>query len=66
MALGENRVTPINSVQRVDGFVVAQGYEDGRAFNWMITESTGMTTVTISREGLSATAFGVCTPKPIE
>ncbi len=62
----ENRVTPINSVQRVDGFVVLQGYENGRAFNWMVTESTGMVTVTISLEGLSATAFGVCTPKPIE
>ena len=61
----ENRVTPINSVQRVDGYVVLQGYENERAFNWMITESNGMATVTISREGLSATAFGVCTPKPV-
>lgn len=62
----ENRITPIHSVQRVDGFLVLQGYEDGRAFNWMITESSGMATVTISREGLSATAFGVCTPKPVK
>ena len=35
----ENRVTPINSVQRVDGFVVLQGYENGRAFNWMVSKS---------------------------
>jgi len=65
-ASGQKRVTSIQSVQRTEGFLVLQGYENQRAFNWMITEDTGMATVTISLDGMSITAFGVCTPKALK
>jgi len=60
----ENRVTPIGKVTREGGQIVVQGYEAGRAFSWVVSESTGRATVSIARDGLGVTVFGTCTPLP--
>jgi hypothetical protein len=61
-ASGENRATTVESVKREGGLVILQGFENGRAFSFMIVETTGQLTVAVAREGLAVTAFGACTP----
>lgn len=63
-ASGENRSTPIKSVERQNGLIILQGSEKGRAFSWVITEATGMATVAVARNGVAVAVFGACTPTP--
>lgn len=63
-ASGENRATTVESVKRDSGLIILQGFENGRAFSFMISEQTGLLTVAVAREGLAVTAFGACTPLP--
>ncbi len=56
-----NRSTPFASVSRNDGLIYLQGIEGGRAFSFVIDESTGRMTVAVSRDGLSVSVFGACT-----
>ena len=63
-ASGENRSTPIRSVEREDGLIFLQGIEGGRAFSFVITEETGFLSVGVATEGMAVAAFGGCTPKP--
>ena len=60
-ASGENRSTPIRTVQREDGLFIFQGIEEGRAFSVVIDELTGILTAAISRDGSSVSVFGACT-----
>lgn len=62
-ASGENRATPIASLQRDAGQIVIQGFEKGRAFSFLIDEKTGDVIVAIARRDLAVTVFGACTPR---
>lgn len=61
-ASGLNRSTPIKNLERVDGLIVLQGFEMGRAFSFVITEATGRASIAVAREDLAVTVFGACTP----
>jgi len=63
-ASGENRTTAIEHLTRRDGRIVVQGFENGRAFSWVITESTGRLAVAVATEGRVVAVFGACTPLP--
>jgi len=61
-ASGENRVTAIEHLRRVDGTIVFHGYEMDRAFSWVIDEGTGHVTAVVATDGVAVSVFGVCTP----
>jgi|KBSSwiStaDraftv2_1062776.scaffolds.fasta_scaffold972766_2 hypothetical protein len=63
-ASGENRTTPIRSLDRADGRLVIQGFEGGRAFSFLIDEETGALTAAVARNGVGVIVFGNCTPTP--
>lgn len=60
-ASGLNRSTEFSKVDRVDGRIMLQGIENGRAFSFTIHESTGRMTAAIARDGLTVSVFGACT-----
>ena len=61
-ASGQQRQTPIRTVERANGLIVLQGIEGERAFSWLITEATGEGTMTMSSPAAGLTVFTVCTP----
>ena len=61
-ASGENRSTTIEHLTRMDGTIVLQGFEKGRAFSFVITEATGQLAVAVATEGRVVAVFGACTP----
>ena len=61
-ASGEDRVTPIQSISEDDDAVFLQGVENGRAFSFVISRSSGFMSVAVAREFLTVTGFGACTP----
>jgi hypothetical protein len=63
-ASGQNRSTPIRTLEREDGLIFLQGIEAGRAFSFVITEKTGMASIGVAREGKTVSVFGACTPMP--
>jgi len=63
-ASGENRSTPVKNLERADGLIVVQGFENGRAFSFVITEKSGMLVASVAREGKVVAVFGACTPMP--
>ncbi len=62
---GENRSTPIKSVQREDSTIYLQGVEGGRAFSFVIHEPSGLLTFSVARDGVTVTVFGACTDTKI-
>ena len=65
-ASGQNRSTPIKNRETKDGFLVLQGFENGRAFSFLITEKTGRASIAVARDGLGVSVFGACTPLPAD
>jgi len=63
-ASGENRQTPAASIRREDGWIYLQGVEGGRAFSFVIDETTGLTSIAVARKGLTVSVFGACTVLP--
>jgi len=63
-ASGENRATPITHLTREGGLIVLQGFENGRAFSFVISEATGRLAVAVATEGKAVAVFGACTPLP--
>jgi len=61
-ASGQSRTTPIVNLERDGGQIVLQGYENKRAFSFLIDEKTGWVTAAIARRDLAVTVFGACTP----
>ena len=61
-ASGENRTTPIKNLERDNGLIILQGAEAGRAFSWVITEETGLATISVAIDGRGVVVFGACTP----
>lgn len=62
-ASGENRSTPIKNVERDNGLIFLQGVEGGRAFSFVISETDGMVSVAVARDGFAVAVFGACTPR---
>ncbi len=60
-ASGLNRSTEFLGVSKADGLIYLQGIEGGRAFSFVIHEATGRMTVSVARDGISVSVFGVCT-----
>lgn len=56
------RETEIQTVERANGTIVLQGMQGDRAFSWLITESSGEGTLTVSAPGQGLTVFTNCTP----
>ncbi len=63
-ASGENRATPIRLLLREEGLLVLQGFEQGRAFSFVIHEVSGAASAAVARDGLTVSIFGACTPMP--
>lgn len=61
-ASGEDRSTPIRTLERENGLIYIQGIESGRAFSFVISESTGLLSVAVARDGKAVSVFGACTP----
>jgi len=61
-ASSENRKTQLKHVQREEGLIILQGYELGRAFSFVINEASGTASVAVSRDGITVSVFGACTP----
>jgi hypothetical protein len=60
-ASGENRSSPIRTLDRSGHAIILQGTEDGRAFSFNIDKITGILTVAVARDGLTTSVFGACT-----
>ena len=58
----EVRETEIQTLEREDGSIILQGRQSGRAFSWVIQETTGEGTLTVSTLEAGITVFTVCTP----
>jgi hypothetical protein len=61
-ASGENRSTPIRNLVREGGQIYLQGLEGGRAFSFVINESSGLMAVGVAADGRVVSVFGACTP----
>ena len=61
-ASGQNRETPIKNLEREDGTIIVQGYENGRAFSFLIEEESGFASIAVARPALTVSVFGACTP----
>ena len=55
------RLSPIHRVEHVDGSLIVQGGQTGRAWSLTIAEDTGKLLATISAEGAGFVIFGACT-----
>jgi len=63
-ASGENRATPITTLVREGGHVFIQGIEGGRAFSFVIHETSGELNAAVAASGTSTAVFAACTPLP--
>jgi hypothetical protein len=63
-ASGLNRSSNADSVRRVDGSIVLQGFEKGRAYSFVIDEKSGHVAIAVAAPSRGVTAFGSCTPLP--
>jgi hypothetical protein len=63
-ASGENRSTPMRTLERENGSIFIQGIEMGRAFSLVITEKTGELSVAVAKDSAAVSVFGACTPTP--
>ena len=61
-ASDENRSTRIKNLEREEDLIIFQGVENGRAFSFVITESTGMASIAVAMTDKGIVAYGVCTP----
>ena len=61
-ASGLNRSSNADSVRRIDGSIVLQGFENGRAYSFVIEEKTGHVAIAVAAPSRGVTAFGSCTP----
>jgi hypothetical protein len=61
-ASGENRSTRIKNLEREEDLIIFQGFENSRAFSFVITESTGMASIAVAMADKGVVAYGACTP----
>jgi hypothetical protein len=62
LASGQNRSTEIKGLQRESGALILQGFENGRAFSFLIDELLGTASIAVAREGIAIAGFAACTP----
>lgn len=65
-ASGQNRTTPIETLRREGGLIVLQGFQNGRAFSFVIGEKSGNASVAIARDEIVLAVAAVCTPAAAE
>jgi len=65
-ASGENRATPITTLVREDGHIFIQGIEGGRAFSFVIHETSGELNSAVASSSSATVVFAACTPLPAE
>ncbi len=56
------RVTPIKNFERVEGHMILQGAEGGRAWSMVIATETGKVSASVSDNQVGFVVFGACTP----
>lgn len=61
-ASDEIRESPIGNLTRAEGLIVIQGLELGRAYSFVINEKSGRLSAAVSRDGITVSVFGACTP----
>jgi hypothetical protein len=61
----EERVTPIKSLDRTEGSIFVQGAEKGRAFSFVIDETSGQLSAAVAADGMTISVFGACTTMPV-
>jgi hypothetical protein len=62
-ASGEKRSTLLKNIQRDGELLILQGYENGRAFSFIVSEPTGVLTVSVAVDDGGMVVFGACTPR---
>jgi len=60
---GEVRTTKIKNTERIDGKLILQGIQNGKAWTMVIAEATGKATITASDDQVGFVVFGACTPR---
>lgn len=63
-AAAQQKRSPITTLVREQGQILVQGTENGRAFSMVIVEETGQASLAVALDGITASAFGACTPSP--
>ena len=58
---GKVRSTAIRNLERVDGKMILQGIQNGKAWSMVITEATGQMTITAADDQVGFVVFGACT-----
>jgi hypothetical protein len=58
----ESRATPIKNLERDGDLIILQGAEHGRAFSFVIHESTGLATIAVAMADEGVVISGACTP----
>jgi hypothetical protein len=58
---GESRTSPIESMIHLDGNLILQGVQNGRAWSMVINESTGKCIISASDDQTGFIVFGACT-----
>jgi hypothetical protein len=61
-ASGEDRSTPINSIEREGDRIFIQGVQDSRAFSIVLDQDSGTGSTAIVLEGHVLALFSYCTP----
>jgi len=61
-ASDEQRESDFDVERRDEGLILLHGVQGDRAWSWVIKESSGEGTMTISSQSSSVTVFTVCTP----
>jgi hypothetical protein len=60
---GDQRETPIQNVQNVNGLTILQGAENGRAWSVVIDQTSGRMSGSIADAGGAFAIFGACLPE---
>lgn len=60
---GKQRTTPIRTVEHDGQIIVLQGYEQGRAFSGIISETSGVITLSVTLDDRVVVIYGACTPR---
>ncbi len=58
---GTIRTTKIKNLERIEGKLILQGVQNGKAWNMVINEATGKVTMSASDEQAGFVVFGACT-----
>jgi len=61
-ASGEDRSTPMKSIEREGDRIFIQGVQNSRAFSIVIDQDSGSTSAAVVLEGHLLALFGYCTP----